>query len=58
MAGVQGSQFAGPARSSYVAAYGINGSQGECELSGFLVRSVSDLDKARNAVKTKRIVCD
>ena len=53
MAGVQGSHFAGPARSSYVTAYGINGSQGE--LSGFLVRSVSDLNKARNAVKTKRI---
>ena len=43
--------FAGPARSSYVTAYGINDSQGE--LSGLLVRSVSDLDKAGDALKRK-----
>ena len=48
--------FAGPACSSYVAAYGINGSQGE--LSGLLVRSVSDFCKARDALKMFRIVCD
>ena len=36
-------KFAGSARSSSVTAYGIDGSQGE--LSGLLVRSVSDLYK-------------
>ena len=40
--------FEGPARSSYVAAYGIDCSQGE--LSGLLVRSVSDLNKAGDAL--------
>ena len=56
--------FVGPARSLYVAAYGIDGLQGELsgllvrnvsdlEKAGELVRNVSDLDKARDAVKTK-----
>ena len=43
--------FVGPACSSYVAANRIDGSQGE--LSSLLVRSVSDLDKAGDALKTK-----
>ena len=43
--------FTGPARSSLVAAYRINGSHGE--LSCLLVRSVSDLYKAEDALKTK-----
>ena len=42
--------FAGPARSSYVTAYGINDSQGE--LSGLLVRSVSDL-KSRGCLENE-----
>ena len=43
--------FAGSAHSSSVTVYGIDGSQGE--LSGLLVRSVSDLYKARDALRTK-----
>ena len=35
--------FAGPTRPSFVATYGMNGSQGE--LSGLLAESVSDLNK-------------
>ena len=50
---------AGPACSSYVAAYRIDGSQGE--LSGLLVRSVLDLDIAGNTLKRRvifGIACD
>ena len=43
--------FAGPARSSYVAAYGIDELQGD--LSSLLVRSVLNLDKAGDALKSK-----
>ena len=41
--------FVGRARSLYVAAYGIDGLQGE--LSGLLVRNVSDLEKAGELVR-------
>ena len=47
--------FAGSARSSSVTAYGIDGSQGE--LSGLLVRSVSDLYKAGEQRVIFRIAC-
>ena len=43
--------FVGSARSSYVVAYRIDSSQGK--LSSLLVRSVSDLYKAGDALRTK-----
>ena len=45
-----GGLVAGPARSLYVTAYGIDGSQGE--FSGLLVSSGMDLDKAGDALKS------